>query len=72
MDKKILKIKKDDTGDITDVMLSNGDIFSINDAIRMTKEGAIKGVEVEKGRNGAEFLKTQSIEGENISNLPTF
>jgi hypothetical protein len=74
MNKKIIKIKKNDSGDVTDVMLSNGDIFPLNHAITMAKEGAIEGIKVGHGRNGAEFLETDSndVSGDNLSNLPTF
>lgn len=74
MNKKIIKIRKDNSGDVTDIMLSNGDILPLNHVITMAKEGAIEGVHVEKGRNGAEFLKIASndIGSDTLSNLQTF
>ncbi len=74
MNKKIVKIRKDDSGDITDVMLSNGDIFPLGHVITMAKEGAIEGVDVGYGRNGATFLKVDSTDtgSDRLDNLPTF
>ena len=74
MNRKIVKIRKNNSGDITDVMLCNGDIFPLNHVITMAKEGAIEGVHVGIGRNGAVCLKVDSndISSDNLSNLPTF
>lgn len=74
MNKKIIKIRKDDTGDVTDIMLSNGDILPLNRVITLAKEGAIEGVQVGQGRNGTEFLKIDFNESDsdNLNNLPIF
>ena len=74
MGKKIIKIRKDAVGDITDIMLSNGDIYPLNHAIVMAREGALEGVKVSRGKDGGLFLKVETSEvgEENLSNLPTF
>lgn len=71
---KVVKVKKNPDGDITDVMLENGNVYSINEAIMMAKDGAIDGVNVGKAKNGREFLRTDpnGIESDNLDSLPTF
>jgi hypothetical protein len=71
---KIAKVKKNPDGDITDVMLDNGNVYSINEAIMMTRDGLIEGVNVGKARNGREYLRSNpnDSEGDNLDNIPTF
>lgn len=71
---KIIKVKKNPDGDITDVMLENGNVYSINEAITMTKDHAIEGVNVGRAKNGREFLRSNpnGEQHDNLDNLPTF
>jgi hypothetical protein len=71
---KIAKVKKNPDGDITDIMLDNGNVYSINEAIMMTRDGLIEGVNVGKARNGREYLRSNpnDSEGDNLDNIPTF
>lgn len=71
---KIVKVKKNNDGDITDVMLANGNVYSINEAITMTKDGLIEGVNVGKAKNGREYLRgnPNGEEGDNLDNMPIF
>lgn len=71
---KILKVKKNPDGDITDVMLENGNVYSINEAIMMTKDGLIEGVNVGKAKNGREYLRSNpnDSDGDNLENKSTF
>lgn len=71
---KIIKVKKNNEGDITDVMLENGNVYSINEAIMMTKDGLIEGVNVGKTRNGREYLRSNpnDSEGDNLDSIQTF
>ncbi|NLZ49485.1 MAG: DUF3892 domain-containing protein [Clostridiales bacterium] len=71
---KITKVRKNDEGDITEVMTDNGNIYSINEAISMAKNNALEGVNVGKTRNGREYLRSNpnDIEDDNLDNLPTF
>lgn len=71
---KIIKVKKNTDGDITDVMLENGNVYSVNDVIGMAKHGIIEGVNVGRAKNGREFLRSNpnSFTSDNLDNLPTF
>jgi hypothetical protein len=71
---KIIKIKKNENGEITDVMLENKTIFPINHAILAAKEGLLEGTVAFRGKDGGEFLRNDpndpSVKA--ISELPTF
>lgn len=71
---RILKVKKNADGDITDVMVENGNVLSIDDAIRMARDGLIEGVNIGEAKNGREFLRSNpnGITNDNLDNLPTF
>lgn len=71
---KITKVRKNSSGDITDVMMDNGNIYSINEAIMMAKDGIIEGVNVGSAKNGREYLRgvPNGIKSDNLDNLPTF
>ena len=71
---KIVRIKKDHDGIITDVMLENGTILPINHAILRAKEGRIDGAIVVRGKDGGEYLRTDpnSYPIDNLMELPTF
>lgn len=70
---KITKVKKTPDGDITDVMLDNGNVYSVNEAISMARNGQIQGVNVGRAKNGREFLRgdPNGVESDNLDNLPT-
>ncbi|GAA0124603.1 DUF3892 domain-containing protein [Clostridium sp. ATCC 25772] len=70
----IQKVRKNSEGDITDVMLSNGEAYPVKEAIDMTKNGMINGVNVGKAKNGREFIKSNpnGTEEDNLSNKPIF
>lgn len=70
---QIEKIKKNTEGDVTDVMIS-GNVYSINDAIMLARDGKIEGVNVAKARSGREYLRSNpdGSETNNLDNLPTF
>ncbi|MBD7912867.1 MULTISPECIES: DUF3892 domain-containing protein [Clostridium] len=71
---KVVKVKKNPDGDITDVMLENGNVYSIDEAIMMAKDHLIEGVNVGKSRNGREYLRSNpnDNESDNLDNKPTF
>jgi hypothetical protein len=71
---KIVKVKKNQDGDITDVMLENGNVYSVDEAITMAKDHLIEGVNVGKARNGREYLRSNpnDSEGDNLDNIETF
>lgn len=70
----ISKVRKNSDGDITDIMLSNGDAYSIKEGINMAKNGMIEGVNVGKAKNGREFLRSNPNEKEddNLDNKEMF
>lgn len=71
---KIIKVKKNPQGDITDVMLENGNVYSINEAIMMARDELIEGVNVAKSKNGREYLRSNpnGDSGDNLDNKPIF
>lgn len=75
MDKtRIIKVKKNADGDITDVMFENGNVYSIDEAIRMARDGLIEGVNIGEAKNGREYLRSNpnGDQSDNLDNLPTF
>lgn len=70
---KITKVKKNPDGDIPDVMLDDGNVYPIHEAISMAKNGRIEGVNVGRAKNGREFLRSDpnGVESDNLDNLPT-
>ena len=71
---KITKVKKNNEGDITDVMLNDGTVHSVNEAINMAKGHLIDGVNVSKAKSGKEYLRSNpnDSDGDNLDNMPTF
>lgn len=71
---KITKVKKNPHGDITDIMLENGNVYPINEAIMLVKDHLIEGVNVGKSRNGREYLRSNpnDDEDDNLDNKPNF
>lgn len=71
---KVVKVKKNNDGDITDIMLDNGNVYSIDEAIMMVKDDLVEGVNVGKARNGREYLRSNPNDNEddNLDNMPTF
>jgi len=71
---EIIKVRKNSDGDITDVMLDNGNVYSINEAITMARDGLIAGVNVGRAKNGREYLRSEpnGTENDNLDRLPTF
>lgn len=70
---RIEKVKKNQEGDITDVMI-NGNVYSINEAIVMARDGIIEGVTVARAKSGRDYLRglpDRSTEN-NLDNMPSF
>ena len=70
----IVKVKKNQDGDITDVMTNNGNVYSLDEAIMMAKDHTIENVNVGKAKNGREYLRSNPNEddNDNLDSLPTF
>ena len=71
---EIIKVRKNSKGDITDVMLNDGNVYSVNDAIALAKDHKIEGVNVGQAKNGRKYLRSNpnDIQSDNLDNLPTF
>ncbi len=69
---KIVKVKKGKDGNITQVMFDNGQVASINKAIKMASK--IEGVNVGRARNGRATLRSNPDGNtkKNLNNLPEF
>ncbi len=71
---EIIKVRKNGQGDITDVMLNDGNVYSVNDAIALAKDHKIEGVNVGQAKNGREYLRSNpnDMQSDNLDNLPVF
>jgi len=72
MGSRIQKVRKNEDGDITAVMLDNGKVYDIEEAVRMAKNGQIDGVIVGRAKNGREYLRSEPNDNpnDNLDNLP--
>lgn len=59
-----IKVKRDPDGDITDVVLENGNVYSINEAVMMAEDGLLSGVHLKSD--------TEAAQENNIDNLPGY
>lgn len=71
---RITKVKKNTDGDITDVMLEDGTIYPIEQAVALAKDNKIEGVNVGRAKNGREYLRSNpnGNENDNLDKIPTF
>lgn len=69
---KIVKVAKDNYGDITKVQVDTGETFSIEEAITLANENKIEGVNVGQTKDGKSTLRSNP-DGDptnNLANLP--
>ena len=72
--KRVTKVRKNNEGDITDVMLEDNTVLTVSEAIQMARNNGLEGVNVGRSRAGTEFLRG-AADGDptnNLDNLPTF
>lgn len=71
---QIIKVKRNPDGDITDVMLDNNNVYSINEAVMMARDGLIENVNVGKAKNGREYLRSNPNreQSDNLDSMPIF
>lgn len=71
---KIVKVKKNEQGAVTEVMFESGRVCPLNFAILMAKNGAVEGFNVVRGKNGGEYLSADpnSSGVEDLNNMPRF
>ncbi len=70
--RRIIKVRKNPDGDITDVMMESGDIYSVNDAVVMAKNNLIENMNVGVAKSGRDYLNTNDLKDSDLNNLPTF
>lgn len=71
---EVVAVRKNGDGDIVELQLSSGEVVDYKQAQAMAKEGQIANVNVFRGRDGDEHLRSNA-DGRpenNLDNLPTF
>ncbi|MBN2984513.1 MULTISPECIES: DUF3892 domain-containing protein [Cohnella] len=71
---QVVAVRKNGDGDIVQLQLSSGQVVDYKQAQQMAKEGLIANVNVFKGRDGDEHLRSDpdGREDNNLDNLPPF
>ncbi len=71
---RITKVRRNDDGNITDVMFENGNTCSFNYAVLMAKQGTLEGYNVVRGKNGGEYLSADpnNPDAEDLDDIPRF
>ena len=71
---KIVKVRKNADGDITNVLTSAGEEVDVSKAVALAKIGTVESVVVCKNRNGNDVIKSSpnGAKEDNLDNLPTF
>lgn len=72
----VVAVRKNESGDITDLKLSSGNVVSINEAIQMAKNDNLPGYNVgrTRGDNPHDVLRgnADGDPSNNLDNLPSF
>lgn len=70
----VAAVRKNGDGDIVELQLSSGQVVGYKEAQQMAKNDQIANVNVFKGRDGDEHLRSDpdGREDNNLDNLPTF
>ncbi|MBZ9684854.1 DUF3892 domain-containing protein [Clostridium estertheticum] len=71
---KIVKVRRNADGDITNVLTSTGEELDVSKAVALAKRGTVESVIVSKNRNGNDVIKSSpnSTTEDNLDNLPIF
>jgi hypothetical protein len=71
---QVTAVRKNGDGDIVELQLSSGQVVSYKEAQQMAKANQIDNVNVFKGRDGDEHLRSNADgrEDNNLDSLPTF
>ena len=71
---KVVAVKKDGAGSITDYKLDDGSVISRDEAINMVESGQLEGYNVTVAKNGVKAIRTKPDDTmtNNLDNLPTF
>ncbi len=71
---QVAAVRKNGDGDIVELKLSSGQVVDYKTAQQMAKNNQIRNVNVFRGRDGDEHLRSDpdGREDNNLDNLPTF
>ncbi|NLL29611.1 MAG: DUF3892 domain-containing protein [Clostridiales bacterium] len=71
---KVVAVKKDGNGTITEYKLDNGNIINQEQAIQMAEAKELEGCNVGTARNGKRYIRSNADgdESNNLDQLPTF
>jgi len=69
---KIVKVRKNADGDITNMLTSTGEELDVSKAVALAKSGAVESVVVGKNRNGNDVIKSSPNSSVDLNNLPDF
>lgn len=71
---QVVAVRKNGDGDIVELQLSSGQVVDYKEAQRMAKNDQIENVNVFKGRDGDEHLRSNADgrSDNNLDQLPTF
>ncbi len=71
---EVVAVRKNGDGDIVELQLSSGQVVDYKQAQAMAKQGQIANVNVFRGRDGDEHLRSDADGNpdNNLDNLPTF
>lgn len=71
---KITKVRRNNDGDITNVMTDKNETLSLTQAVAFAKDGGVDSVVVTKNRNGVDVIEssTKAKKSERLENLPQF
>jgi hypothetical protein len=71
---QVTAVRKNNEGDIVELKLSSGQIVDYKTAQKLAKNNQIENVNVFKGRDGEEHLRSNpdGREDNNLDNLPAF
>jgi hypothetical protein len=70
----IVKVKRDSGGNISHVMLSDGSIHSIREALDMSRDGLVENIVVKQGEGGRKYYRDHptSLGLDNFDHIPEF
>ena len=73
-EERVTAVRKNGDGDIVELQLTSGKVVDYKTAQTMAKEGGIAGLNVFRGRDGDEHLRSDpdGLEDNNLDNLPGF
>lgn len=71
---KVVKVRKNNDGDITNVLTDDNVERSLTEAVALAKRGKLDSIVVERNRNGVNTITSspKATEENNLNNLPTF